>query len=413
MNNAPPPLDDAVIASIVTQTVDELTPRHLFHFNAPRQTVVGEGAILKLGDVLRGLAVRHVLFIADQVVFQQGLLRGAERSLARAGIGCSIFAGIDQEPDTAVIEQGTVLLRHAQADFVIGFGGGSALDAAKAIAMLGSCHVSLEELAAPGFGGRRSIGLGAVPTTAGSGSEVTDICVILEADRQKKIIAKQPDLMPDLAIIDPGLTINLPAPVTAATGIDALTHAIEGFTARTSNPLSKAMAIAAIQKLAHALPIVVGNGEDRKARLDMAVAAYEAGLALSNSGLGLVHAISHQVGVRYDIAHGVANGILLPFVMEFNGLVCRSEYAAIARVFGVARDTMTEREQCDAGVRAVRQLLADIGLPGSFAHAGAHPDHFNELASAALEDICIADNPRRVTAGDITRLLQQASKTAS
>ncbi|MFA7552829.1 MAG: iron-containing alcohol dehydrogenase [Spongiibacteraceae bacterium] len=412
MTNSTPPLDNATIAAVVTQTADQLTPKNLFHFNAPRQTVVGEGAVLKLGEVLQRLAVRHVFFVADKVVFEKGLLRGAQRSLARAGIEYTVFSGVQQEPGTSVIEQGVKLLSHSQADFVIGFGGGSAIDAAKVIAILSSCNCTLADLVKPDFASHRSVGLGAIPTTAGTGSEVTDISVIFESDRHKKLVIKQAQLMPDLAIIDAGLMINLPASVTAATGIDALTHAIEAFTARNSNPLSNALAIAAIEKLAHALPIVVGNGEDHQARSDMAIAAYEAGLAFSNSGLGLVHAISHQVGAHYGLAHGVANGIMLPFVMEFNGLVCRAEYGAIAQVFGVARETMTVRQQCDAGVKAVRQLLADIGLPATLAQVGADKKDFAEMANAALQDICITTNPRSVTATDIKYILQRASDTS-
>lgn len=411
MSKMQPSVNEVMIANVVTQTVDELTPRNLFHFSAPRQTLVGEGAILKIGNLLQNLNVGHVLIVADKVVYQKGLLSSALRSLARAGIEAKVFSGIEREPGTDVVQQGVTQLKRCNADFVLGFGGGSALDAAKVIAMLGSCNCTIEEFVSPGFSGRRTIGLGAVPTTAGTGSEVTDISVILGSDREKKFLNKHADLMPDLAVVDPGLMLNLPPSVTAATGIDALTHAIEAFTARNANPLSKALAIAAIQKLVHALPIVVGDGEDRQARLDMAIAAYEAGLAFSNAGLGLVHAISHQVGARYNIAHGVANGILLPFVMVFNGLVCRSEYAAIAQVFGVAREAMTERQRCDAGVTAVRQLLADIGLPNSLVEAGARPEHFNELAEAALQDICIVDNPRNVTKADIIALLQQASGT--
>ncbi|WP_339673762.1 iron-containing alcohol dehydrogenase [Dasania marina] len=377
--------------------------------------MVGEGAILKIGELLQRLAVRHVLLVVDKTVYQQGLLLGAERSLARANIKTTVFAGIEREPGTSIVDQGVALLARSEADFVLGVGGGSALDAAKVIAMLGSCHCSLAELADPrfsaGFNGRRSIGLGAVPTTAGTGSEVTDISVILQPDRQKKVVVKQADLMPDLAIVDPGLMLYLPASVTAATGIDALTHAIEAFTALAANPLSKALAIAAIQKLSQALPKAVGNGQDKAARLDMAIASYQAGMAFSNSGLGLVHAISHQVGARYALAHGVANGILLPFVMDFNGLVCRNEYADIAQVFGVVRESMTARQRCDAGVMAVRQLLADIGLPGNLAEAGARPEHFAEMAAAALQDICLASNPRHVTEDDIVQILQQASGT--
>ena len=179
MSNMQPPLDIANITSVVTQTVDELTPHDLFHFHAPRETLVGEGAILKIGEMLQRLAVRHVLLVVDKTVYQQGLLLGAERSLARANIKTTVFSGIDCEPGSAIVDQGVAQLARSEADFVLGIGGGSALDAAKAIAMLGSCHCSLDELADLGFSGRRSIGLGAVPTTAGTGSEVTDISVIL------------------------------------------------------------------------------------------------------------------------------------------------------------------------------------------------------------------------------------------
>ncbi|PIE37951.1 MAG: hypothetical protein CSA52_04135 [Gammaproteobacteria bacterium] len=279
--------------------------------------------------------------------------------------------------------------------------------------MMADCKCTMTELVAPDFGGHRTRGLGAIPTTAGTGSEVTDISVIIEADGHKKLVMKHLEMMPDLAIVDSGLMISLPPPITAATGIDALTHSIEAFTARSANPLTSALAIAAIEKLVHALPIVVGNGEDHQARSDMAIGSYEAGLAFSNSGLGLVHAISHQVGARYGLAHGVANGILLPFVMEFNGLVCRAEYGAIAKAFGVVRDNMTVRQQCDAGVHAIRQLLTDIGLPADFSRVGVEEKDFAEIASAALEDICIVDNPRSVTEADIIRILRQVCGTTN
>ncbi|MCL1485580.1 MAG: iron-containing alcohol dehydrogenase [Marinobacter sp.] len=295
--------------------------------------------------------------------------------------------------------------------FVLGFGGGSALDAAKAIALAGSTGVTLHTMAAPGFSGSRSIGLGAVPTTAGTGSEVTDISVIMRADRQHKYVIKHLDLMPDLSIVDPALMLNLPPLVTASTGIDALTHAIEAYAARSSHPLAKALAICAIQSIAEALPIVVGNGRDMAARLTMATAAYKAGLAFSNSGLGLVHAISHQIGARYQIAHGIANGILLPFVMRFNALVCQREYAAIAHMLGVTHSGMTQREQCMASIAAVSQLLADIGLPGNLAASDIRPAEFSSIAAEALADVCIKDNPRDVTEADIVQLLEEACRT--
>lgn len=401
--------DSALIENIVTRTVDELTPRGLFNFNAPRQTLMGEGAILRIGEMLCHLDVSHVLVVADRVVHEKGLMQSMRRSLERAGIEFTIYPGITREPDETVVATATELLTRNRSDFVLGFGGGSALDAAKAIALSASCQSSLQQIAEPGFSGRRVIGLGAVPTTAGTGSEVTDISVIMRAARQHKFVIKHVDLMPDLAIVDPGLMLNLPPLVTAATGIDALTHAIEAYAARSSHPLAKALAICAVQSIAEALPKVVGNGGDIAARLTMATAAYKAGLAFSNSGLGLVHAISHQIGARYSLAHGIANGILLPYVMRFNALVCQHEYAAIAHMLGVTRAGMTEREQCMASIGAVRQLLSDIGLPGSLTGTNIRRDEFSAIAAEALADICIRDNPRDVTEADIVQLLEEAS----
>lgn len=404
-------LDNALIENVVTHTVDELTPRGLFNFNAPRQTLMGEGAILRIGEMLRHLGVSHVLVVADRVVHEKGLMRSMERSLERAGIELTLYPGITREPDETVVATATELVARNRADFVLGFGGGSAIDAAKAIALAGSCKSSLQEMAEPGFSGRRTIGLGAVPTTAGTGSEVTDISVIMCADRQHKFVIKEVDLMPDLAIVDPALMLNLPPLVTAATGIDALTHAIEAYAARSSHPLAKALAICSVQSIAEALPVVVGNSGDMAARLTMATAAYKAGLAFSNSGLGLVHAISHQIGARYQLAHGIANGILLPYVMKFNALVCQRQYAAIAHMLGVTHSGMTEREQCMASIAAVRQLLCDIGLPGSLAGTSIHRDDFADIATGALADVCIRDNPRDVTQTDIVQLLEEACST--
>lgn len=405
------PVDDELVANIVSQTVDAMAPRGLFTFNSPRQTVVGEGSVLKLGALLRKRDVAHVLIVVDEVVYQRGLMASAQRCLSRVDIQVTIFPKIAREPSNEVIEQGLIVLAQCKADFIIGFGGGSAMDAAKAIALMASCNVSLEEISASGFEGQRNIGLGAVPTTAGTGSEVTDITVIMDSGRMKKYVAKNGELMPDLAVIDPALMLELPATVTAATGIDALTHAIEAYVASGSNPLSCALATAAISSIPLDLPRAVGNGGDIQSRLGMAVAAYKAGLAFGNSGLGLVHAISHQVGAHCGVAHGVANGILLPYVMEFNALVCRSEYADIAKAMGVTRESMNVRQQAQSGIAAIRQLANDIGLPSSFAEFGLRVEDIGPLADAALQDICITTNPRSVEKSDIVNLLRQVAST--
>lgn len=414
MNNSDNVCIDSLVSRAVTeavlQTVDELTPNNVFSFNTPRQTWVGEGAIVKIGELLKEHTVRHVLIVVDKIVYQRGLLSSTLRSLAKSSIEVTIFSGIEREPTLEVVDKGVAILMQCKADFVLGFGGGSAMDAAKAIAVIGSCDCSMEDLATNHFNGRRAIGLGAVPTTAGTGSEVTDISVIMDANLHQKMLAKHIDLMPDVAVIDPVLMLELPAAVTAATGIDALTHAIEAFVAKGASPLSQDLAISSIKEIAHALPVVVGNGRNMKARLSMAIAAYKAGLAFGNSGLGLVHALSHQIGAQYNIPHGVANGILLPWVMRFNALVCCDEYAAIAQALGVSRHHMTQRQRCEAGITAVRQLLSDVGLPDSLQPFNARIEDFSDLASAALQDICLRTNPRDVTSSDIIQLLQQVVK---
>ncbi|ELR67744.1 Ethanolamine utilization protein EutG [Photobacterium marinum] len=394
------------IASIVQQTLQQYQPYRGFTFRSPSITVTGGHCVNQLGEVLNELGATHVLLVADKVVHQLGLTKGCETAITFAGLGLTVFSDVDGEPDSTLIAHGQTCLEQSNADFVLGIGGGSALDAAKAIAVIGDYRGPLTQLKVGGIASRR-VGLGAIPTTAGTGSEVTDITVIKDITLDIKVPVKGPALVPDLALLDPALMLNVPAGITAATGIDTLTHAIESYVSRLSNPLSKAYAYHSIETLIKALPIAVGYGHDMDKRYDMAVAAYKAGLAFSNAGLGLTHAIAHQIGARYHLAHGVANAILLPYVMAFNALSCEAGYAEVANALGVSREGMTSREKCRAAILAVRQLVMDLGLPTSLTGVGMTESDFPQLAEQAMKDICLQGNPRQVTPSQIITLLKQ------
>ncbi|QIZ75697.1 iron-containing alcohol dehydrogenase family protein [Ferrimonas lipolytica] len=400
-------ISNATIADVVRQTLEQFRPNHGFTFRSPAITVTGEYCVSQLGDALQELGAQHVMLVTDRNIHQLGLVSGCESAITLAGIELTLFADVNGEPDSKLVRQGYATLQQCQADFILGVGGGSALDCAKAIAVIGDHYGPLSELKVGGVCSRR-VGLGAIPTTAGTGSEATDITVIFDQTQKIKVPIKGPALVPDLALLDPTLMSGVPAAITAATGLDALTHAVESYVSIQSNPLSRAYAYHAMQSIFHTLPKVVGYGQDLALRGQMAVASFKAGLAFSNSGLGLTHAIAHQIGARYHLAHGVANAILLPYVMQFNALCCQHEYAHIATALGVSRDAMTERERCQAAIDAIKQLADDLGLPNQLASVGVTVQDLPLLAEQAMQDICLQGNPRQVEQAQIEQLIRQA-----
>ncbi|TKB56568.1 iron-containing alcohol dehydrogenase [Ferrimonas aestuarii] len=397
----------ADIATVVQQTLQNFRPNRGFTFRSPAITVTGEYCVSQLGDALLELGASHVLMVVDRQVWQMGLLEGCESAIRLAGLQLTLFTEVEGEPDSELMTKGIEVLTQSGADFVLGIGGGSALDTAKAIAVVGDYHGPLTEFEVGGLASRK-VGLGAIPTTAGTGSEATDITVINDVRHNIKVPIKGPALVPDLALLDPMLMLGVPASITAATGLDALTHAIESYVSKQSNLLSQAYAYHAMETVMAALPIAVGCGDNIERRFELAVAAYKAGLAFSNSGLGLTHAIAHQLGAKYHIPHGVANAILLPYVMSFNALCCEQEFAEVAKALGVSRDSMTPRQRCQAAIDAVRQLAADLGLPSSLREFGVLEADFDALATDAMADICLVGNPRQVTHGQVMQLMRQA-----
>lgn len=282
------------------------------------------------------------------------------------------------------------------------FGGGSVLDAAKAVALLVTNPDQTLSAMTERSTLRPRLPLIAVPTTAGTGSETTNVTVIIDAVSGRKQVLAHASLMPDVAILDAAVTEGVPPNVTAMTGIDALTHAIEAYSALNATPFTDSLAIGAIAMIGKSLPKAVGYGHDLAARENMLLASCMAGMAFSSAGLGLCHAMAHQPGAALHIPHGQANAMLLPTVMGFNRMVCRERFSQIGRAL-----TNKKSDDRDA-IAAVSELIAEVGQSKRLADAGTKPEHYSAWAQAALEDICLRSNPRTATQAQIIDLYAAA-----
>ena len=384
------------ISQVVTHTVDMMNALAVRQFSLPPNTYIGAGAIARTGEAISRCGVTRVLVLIDALLEQMALAQGMYRALNFARIDYSVFCLPMGEPKSLDVEAAARQAAESGCGAIVAFGGGSALDAAKAVALLlanpGATVSSLDQGAhiAP-----RAMPLIAVPTTAGTGSEATTVSVITDSTRHVKRLLIDDSLMPDLAIIDACLMLGIPPKVTAATGMDALTHAIEAYVAAGATPMTQALAYRAIGLIGESLPAVVGKGSDVAAREAMALASYMAGIAFSNAGLGLCHAMAHQIGAAHAIPHGVANAVLLPSVMHYNRLVCAKKYAEI----GLA----LTGSLCDAAgtIAAVARLAEDIGLPANLAQLGLSENEFERFAGDALADPCLASNPRSAERAEI------------
>ncbi len=399
-------MNEQDITSVIYHVLDTVNTQKVHHFSQPPRTLIGAGAVGKIAGALQELDINHVFVVIDQFLHEMGLADGLLRGLAHNQTTVVQYLQKGGEPEsTTVLEMTQRMLDH-QCQGVIAFGGGSVLDAAKAAVVLAANpDMSLDDLASfnstmPKLNKR--LPFIAVPTTAGTGSEATNVTVITDSATHHKLVIAHPDLIPDVAVIDACLTLPVPPDFTAATGIDALTHAIEAYVATNASPLTKALAYRAITLIGESLPVAVGQGNDIGARESMMLASYMAGIAFSNAGLGLGHAMAHQIGPAYRLPHGLANAVMLPSIMHFNLLVCRKAYAEIG--FALS-GCLFEAEDT---IAYVQKLICDVGLPKNLQVVGGKSEDFKEFALWALQDVCITSNPRTVSQKQIIDVYQHA-----
>ncbi|MEC1719753.1 iron-containing alcohol dehydrogenase [Schinkia azotoformans] len=372
------------------------------------EIIFGIGSIDQVGESCLRLGAKKVLIVSDEGVVEAGWMEKVINNCRAVGLEYATFFNITMNPKDFEIEWGREFYLHNECDSVIGIGGGSALDVAKAIAILATNGGRISD-----YEGVDQIKIPLPPmvmvsTTAGSGSEVSQFSVIVDTTRQKKMTIISKSLVPDIAIIDPNTLITKNHSLTASTGLDVLTHGIEAYVSVAATPLTDVQAKNAISLVSKYLRPSVASKTNIEAKKAMAMASLQAGLAFSNAILGAAHAMSHAIGGRFPFSHGDVNAILLPHVMEFNFIATPKRFTDIAEFMGIDVRGMELSEAGRKAVEQVRLLSLEIGAPQRLSDMGLKEESIQEMGKIALEDACMITNPRDVTLKDVEQLLRQA-----
>ena len=385
----------------------DLSRQYVFH--APTRIIFGNGAVHATGRELAALGAKSALIVTDKGVVNAGLLDAVLSSASAADISTTVFDAVEPNPSITTVESALAAYQSAGCNALIAVGGGSPMDVAKAVGILATNGGAISDYEGKPDAVRNDLPpFLCVPTTCGTGSEVTPFAVITDEARHWKMSIASPREVPRVAIIDPDLFIKMPAALIAATGMDAMTHAIESFTNQDVQPFADAFDIAAIRLIGRYLRPAVANG-NREAMAYMAIAATMAGIGFSQNRLGIVHAISHPVTSYVGTPHGVANAILLPYVLEYNLIGAAERIAEIGYALGSGMPGSSGDGTAHAGIMAVRRLSADVGIPATLGDVGVNDDHIPAIAADAMKSrFNIAINPRRVTQRDIETVIRNA-----
>lgn len=366
------------------------------------------GAISQIVHEVSQRSLKKALLVTDKTLLKAGVIEKVTALLDRHHLPYVIYDEVVPNPTIAVVTQGVAAFKAAQADYLIAIGGGSPQDTAKAIGIIINNPEFADVRSLEGFAKTKNpcVPIIAIPTTAGTAAEVTINYVITDEENRRKFVCIDPHDIPVVAIIDADMMASMPPSLKAATGIDALTHAIEGYTTKGAWELTDALHLKAIQIINRSLRASVAG--DKQGVEDMALGQYVAGMGFSNVGLGLVHGMAHPLGAFYNVPHGVANAIILPHVMAWNADFTGEKYRDIARAMGVTRVcSMSLGEAREAAVEAVRQLSVDVGIPARLRDVGMKEEDIPALAQAALDDVCTGGNPREATLDDIASLYRK------
>jgi alcohol dehydrogenase len=365
----------------------------------PRLTLIGEGSISGVGEQLVKKQVKNCLLVTDEFMANSAVMQDIKRILNSSGIALEIYSGVKPNPTLLQVSAGVEKFIAADCDGIISLGGGSPHDCAKAIKL---------SLIKGRLTGTVNIPLTAINTTAGTASEITRFAIITDEQEHYKLSIIDEDAIPDIAIDDPGLMLGMPQKLTSATGMDALTHAVEAYVSRGSNPITECTSLKAVELVAKFLLRAYKNGNDVEAREGMVYAQYLAGMAFSNAGLGLVHAMAHQLGGLYNLPHGLCNAILLPYVVSFNAQETYSRYANIARTIDICSASLPDRLAAKALVRYILSLNREMNIPKTIKEIGVCYEDCGRLASMAMSDASRKMNPVETDESKIRRLFEAA-----
>lgn len=361
-----------------------------YQFMTPQKTFFGENALTLAENSVKGLG-KKALIVTGKVVTKTGLVNKLTEYLDKWNIEYEVFNDIPNEPTDKMVEEGVKVYKNTSCDFLIGIGGGSPLDCAKAIAVSSVLGMNFSEMM-----GKNVCGIFPptvmIPTTAGTGSEATKFFVITDTEKDVKMLLAGEEILPNVAIIDSSFTMTAPPSITAATGMDALTHAVESYTSRKGNPITDMYAESAIKRIFEYLPIAWKDGNDKKAREEMAIAAYEAGVCINNASVTLVHGMSRPIGALFHVPHGISNAMLITECLDFALDGCYEKFAKLARLIGAADDSEGDKKAAKQFIYALDELCRKIEIP-TLKEYGIVKSEFEAVMPKMAEDALTSGSP--------------------
>jgi alcohol dehydrogenase len=380
----------------------------VYGFFMPSVNLLGIGAAKQVGQKAKELGATKVLVITGKTVEKLGFAQEIADDIRKEDIPVVFFSDVEPNPTDKNVEAGVNTLKTEECDMVVAIGGGSTLDCAKAIALVGNNGGSIADYAGIDVSKSPMVPLITVNTTAGTASEMTRIAVITNTETSQKMVIVDKHITPTISINDPQLTTKLPAELTAGTGMDALTHAVEAYVSILATPVTDACALQAIRLVGQNLRNAVENGQDLVAREGMTNAQFLAGMAFNNALLGYAHAIAHQLGGIYNLPHGLCNAILLPHIVKFNLDAKPERFADIAIALGADVSGLSPVEAAEKAVDVIAKLGQDVGIPNGLSEIGVKEDDIPMLAELSMKDPCALFNPKKATLEDVISILKSA-----
>ncbi len=374
----------------------------------PTVNLIGAGCVNEVGNRMNILGGKKVLIITDAGLSKMGIADKVKSILEDAGLQAIIFDGAEPNPTDHNVDAGFKVWQDENCDAIVSLGGGSSHDCAKGVGLLAANGGNIHDFEGVDVSKNSMVPFIAVNTTAGTASEMTRFCIITDTSRKVKMAIVDWRVTPALSINDPELMAGMPPALTAATGMDALTHAVEAYVSIAATPLTDSAALMAIQLISKYLPAAVANGTNMVAREKMAYAQFLGGMAFNNASLGYVHSMAHQLGGFYNLPHGVCNAILLPHVEQFNLIACADRFRDIAIAMGENVEGLTVNEAAQKSIEAIKQLSSSVGIPTGLAVLGVKEEDFEVMAVNAKKDACQLTNPRLATLQEVIQLFKNA-----
>ena len=377
-------------------------------FYMPALNVIGEGGLANAVTYITEQKFKKALIVTDNVLNKKGVVELFTHLLTEQGIESVVFDRVKANPTITNVNEGLNTLKQCHCDFVVSLGGGSPHDCAKGIALVASNGGEIADYEGVDQSKLPQLPLIAINTTAGTASEMTRFAIITDEKRHVKMAIVDKHTTPVLSINDPSLMLSMPASLTAATGMDALTHAIEAYVSTAATPITDAVALKAIELINENLPTAVTEPENMFAREQMAYAQFMAGMAFNNASLGYVHAMAHQLGGFYDLPHGVCNAVLLPHVQRYNAQVSAKRLKDVATSMGVDTSEMSDQQGAEAAIQAIETLARKVGIPEGLEILDVKVSDIPLLAENALKDVCGLTNPKQASHAEICAIFKAA-----